>query len=118
MVLALIGNAIVLAMRDRIRDHAVLQTLGFTGGLLAWMVLMEGAIRGLLGGAVGAIASVSLMMVGPFYRPLEGVNIAVAHDPRLAFVGAGIALGLGLLAGVVPALRAARAEISEGLRAV
>ncbi len=118
MVLALIGNAIVLAMRDRIRDHAVLQTLGFTGGLLAWMVLMEGAILGLLGGAVGAIASVALMMVGRFNLTMEGVNIEVAHDPRLAFVGAGIALGLGLLAGVVPALRAARAEISEGLRAV
>ena len=118
MVLALIGNAIVLAMRDRIRDHAVLQTVGFTGGLLAWMVLLEGAILGLVGGVVGAVASVVLMTMGRFSLSMEGVNIEVAHDPDLALVGAGIAIALGLLAGAVPAFRAARAEISEGLRAV
>lgn len=118
MVLALIGNAIVLAMRDRVRDHAVLQTLGFTGGLLAWMVLLEGAILGLVGGIVGAAGSVALMTAGRFSLTMEGVNIEVAHDPSLAILGAGIAITLGLLAGAVPAFRAARAEISQGLRAV
>ena len=67
---------------------------------------------------VGAVASVVLMTVGRFSLSMEGVNIEVAHDPDLALVGAGIAIALGLLAGAVPAFRAARAEISEGLRAV
>ena len=117
-VLALVANAIVLAMRDRIRDHAVLQTLGFTGGLIAWMVLLEGAILGLAGGAVGAFATFIVIAIGRFGMTMEGVSIEIANDPRIALLGAGISVGLGLLAGAVPAIRAARAGIVQGLRAV
>ena len=117
-VLALVANAIVLAMRDRIRDHAVLQTLGFTGGLIAWMVLLEGAILGLIGGAVGAFATFIAIAMGRFGMTMEGVSIELANDPRIALLGAGISVALGLLAGAVPAIRAARAGIVQGLRAV
>lgn len=117
-VLALIANAIILAMRDRIRDQAVLQTLGYTGGLLAWMVLLEGAILGFAGGVIGGAASTSLIAIGRFSMSMEGVNVEIVNDPRLALLGACIAILLGLLAGAVPALRAARSEITEGLRAI
>lgn len=117
-VLALVANAIVLAMRDRIRDHAVLQTLGFTGGLIAWMVLLEGAILGLFGGLIGAVASTLAISIGRFGMTMEGVSIELSGDPRITLVGAGISVGLGLLAGAVPAVRAARAGIVSGLRAV
>ena len=117
-VLALIANAIILAMRDRIRDQAVLQTLGYSGGLLAWMVLLEGAILGAAGGLVGGVASTILITFGRFSMAMEGVNVEIVNDPRLAVIGAGIAILLGLLAGAVPAVRAARSEITEGLRAI
>jgi putative ABC transport system permease protein len=117
-VLALVANAIVLAMRDRIRDHAVLQTLGYTGGLIAWMVLLEGALLGLAGGVVGAVTSTVVVSIGRFSMTMEGMNVEIANDPSLAFIGAGIAVGLGLLAGAVPAIRASRGEIVQGFRAV
>ena len=117
-VLALVANAIVLAMRDRIRDHAVLRTLGYTGGLVAWMVLIEGAFLGLVGGLVGTSASAIAVMVGRFGMTMEGVSIEISTDPRVAVIAALIAVGLGLLAGAVPAIRAARAGIVPGLRAV
>ena len=117
-VLALVANAIVLAMRDRIRDHAVLRTLGYTGGLVAWMVLLEGAILGLVGGLLGTSASAIAVMIGRFGMTMEGVSIEISTDPRVAVVAALIAVGLGLLAGAVPAIRAARAGIVPGLRAV
>lgn len=116
-VLALVANAIVLAMRDRVRDHAVLRTLGFTGGLLAWMVLLEGAILGLVGGGLGAAAAAIVVTWGRFSMSMEGMNVEVSTDPRLAAIGTGIAVLLGLLAGAVPALRAARGGIVAGLRA-
>lgn len=117
-VLALVANAIVLAMRDRIRDHAVLRTLGFTGGLIAWMVLLEGAILGLIGGVIGALGSTLMIAFGRFGMTMEGVSIELANDPGITLVGAGISVALGLLAGAVPAIRAARAGIVSGLRAV
>ena len=49
-VLALVGNAIVLSVQDRVREHAVLQTLGYTGGLIARLIVAEGMLVGLLGG--------------------------------------------------------------------
>ena len=98
--------------------HAVLQTLGYTGGLIAWMVLLEGALLGLAGGVAGAVASTMVITLGRFSMTMEGMTIEIANDPRLAFIGAGIAVGLGLLAGAVPAIRASRGEIVQGFRAV
>jgi putative ABC transport system permease protein len=43
-VLALVGNAIVLSVQDRIREHAVLQTLGYRGSLVARLIVAEGLI--------------------------------------------------------------------------
>ena len=59
-VFALVANAVVLAMRDRVKDHAVLQTLGYTGWLIGWMVLLEGAAIALLGGLIGALLRMQL----------------------------------------------------------
>ena len=107
----------MLFRSDRIRDHAVLRTLGFTGGLLAWMVLLEGAILGLIGGLVGTGISAASIAIGRFGIAMEGVSIEISNDPRVAVFGALIAVGLGLLAGAVPAIRAARSGIVQGLRA-
>ena len=116
-VLALVANAIVLAMRDRIRDHAVMRTLGWTGGLLAWMVLLEGAVLGLIGGGLGAGAAAIAIGWGRFSMTMEGMNVEIATDPVIALAGAVIAVLLGILAGAVPAIRAARGTIAGGLRA-
>jgi len=116
-VLALVANAIVLAMRDRIRDHAVMRTLGWTGGLLAWMVLLEGAVLGLIGGGLGAGAAAIAIGWGRFSMTMEGMNVEIATDPVIALAGAVIAVLLGILAGAVPAIRAARGTIAHGLRA-
>ena len=117
-VFVLVANAIVLAMRDRIRDHAVLQTLGFTGGLIGFMVLLEGAILGILGGGVGALAAWLFTKIGRFSMTMEGLNVEISSDPTVLAIGIGLALLLGLLAGVVPAWRASRREIAHSFRAV
>ena len=116
-VLALVANAIVLAMRDRVRDHAVMRTLGWTGPLLAWMVLLEGALLGLVGGAIGGGIAAFVMGWNRFSMSMEGVNIEVSGDPTLAVLGTAIAIGLGLLAGAIPAVRATTGGIVNGLRA-
>lgn len=117
-VLALIGNAIVLSMRDRIRDLAVLRTLGWTPGLIAWMVLLEGATLGLLGGVLGAGGAAAAAFFGRYSMTMEGLNIEVVADPSLALIGTAIAVTLGLLAGAVPAINAARTDIAQGFRAI
>ena len=117
-VFALVANAVVLAMRDRVRDHAVLQTLGYTGWLIGWMVLLEGATIALIGGLVGGIAAFVVVRVGQFTMTMEGVNIEMASGPAAVIAGIVIAFALGLLAAVIPALRLARTDIATCFRAV
>jgi putative ABC transport system permease protein len=117
-VFALVANAIVLSMRDRVRDHAVLQTLGFSGGLIGWMVLLEGAILGLAGGSIGTLAAWSFTWFGRFAMTMEGMNVEISSDPLVMALGIGLSLGLGVLAGLVPAWRASHQEIAHSFRAV
>ena len=117
-VLTLVANAIVLSMRDRIRDHAVLRTLGWTGPLIAWMVLLEGAILGLAGGLLGGVTAAILMHFGRFSMTMEGLNVEIISNPILAVIGTAIAVMLGLVAGAIPAWRAGRTEIAQSFRAV
>jgi putative ABC transport system permease protein len=117
-VFALIANAIVLAMRDRVRDHAVLQTLGYSGPLIGWMVLVEGAAMSLAGGLLGALAAIAMIRLGHFSLTMEGLNVEVAGGWTAPLLGIAAALTLGLLAGVVPAMRLARRDIASCFRAV
>lgn len=53
-VLALVGNAMVLSVQDRVREHAVLQTLGFGSFLIARLIVFESILLGLAAGLVPA----------------------------------------------------------------
>ena len=117
-VFALIANAIMLAMRDRIRDHAIMQTLGWTGPLIGWMVLVEGALLGLFGGVVGAFGAWLTIQYGRFAMTMEGTSIEISTSAMTAIIGTGLALALGILAGVAPALRLSRRSIASSFGAV
>jgi putative ABC transport system permease protein len=117
-VFALVANAVVLAMRDRVRDHAVLQTLGYTGWLIGWMVVLEGATIAIIGGILGGVAAFLTVQFGQFTMTMEGVNIEMSTGPAAAIMGVALALGLGMFAALLPALRLARTDIATCFRAV
>jgi putative ABC transport system permease protein len=117
-VLALVANAIVLSVQDRIREHAVLQTLGFRGGLIARLIVAEGVVIGLVGGALGTLIAAGIVRWGKFSISVEGLSVHVTADAVVIATGLGIAAGVGILAGLVPAWRASRREIAHCFRAV
>ena len=117
-VFALIANAIMLAMRDRIRDHAIMQTLGWTGPLIAWMVLVEAAMLGLFGGLLGAFGAWLTIQYGRFAMTMEGASIEISTSVWTAIIGTGLSLSLGILAGVAPAVRLSRRSIASSFGAV
>lgn len=118
LVLTLVATTTVMAVQDRVREHAVLQTLGFTGGQISGLVLAESILVGAAGGLLGVGAALVTLHFSGLAVGAEGVSIAFAPSPTLALTGLGASLLVGLLAGIVPALQAARAEIVTSLRAV
>ncbi len=116
-VFALIANSIALAVRDRVRDHAILQTLGWTGADIAWMVVLEAAMLGLAGGALGALAAHAAITLAHLNFTMEGVSIDVTASGAATAAGVALATLLGAVAGALPAWAASRREIVQGFRA-
>ena len=82
-VLALVANAIVLGVQGRMAEHAVLQTVGYRGGLVGRLIVAEGVVLSLLGGTIGAVAAVAVTEVGAFALSVEGQSIVISAGPRL-----------------------------------
>lgn len=117
IVLALVANAIILAVQDRIREHAVLQTLGYRGSLVAGLIVTEGVVLSLAGGLVGSIAAYGLVRWTRLSLSVEGLSISSETSPMILAYGLLVAVVLGVLAGLFPAWQAARRSIVESLRA-
>lgn len=118
LVLTLVGTTTLMAVQDRVREHAILQTLGFTWQRIFGLVMIESLIVSLTGGAVGISAALAVLSWNGLAVGSEGVTIAFSTSPMLAFIGMTATSIVGLVAGVLPAWTAARAEIVESLRSL
>lgn len=116
MVLGLVATTTVMGVQDRIREHAVLQTLGFTGWHLFAFVISESLLVSLIGGGVGTGAALAILQLSNFALGTEGILIAFLPSVALAVSGLMASAAVGLLAGAIPAWQAARAEIVSALR--
>ena len=117
-VLALVGNAIVLSVQDRVKEHAVLQTLGFRGNLIARLIITEGMVLCIGGGLFGVLGAFAALHFGRFSLSVEGTNITVHPDLAAVVIGLTVAAVVGIVAGLVPAWQASRREIAASFRAV
>lgn len=116
-VLALVANSIVLGVQSRVSEHAVLQTLGFSGTMVATLIVAEGVLLSLIGGGVGALAAVIVARFGSFALSVEGTSIPIVANTGLLVWGITICGFIGVLAGLVPAWQASRKEIAACFRA-
>ena len=117
-VLALVGNAIILSVQDRIREHAVYQTLGFRGHQIARLIITEGLVLSVVGALVGCAAAAIVLSRAALALSVDGNSIAMSASPEIFVWGVVIAAGVGVIAGLVPAWQAARREIVACFRAV
>jgi putative ABC transport system permease protein len=118
LVLALVATTTVMAVQDRTREYAVLQTLGFSGVRIFGLIVTESLLVSVLGGFAGVLLALAFLGWSGLALGTEGVTIAFVPSARIGLIGLVVSLGVGLLAGLVPAWQAARAEIVSSLRAV
>jgi putative ABC transport system permease protein len=117
LVLCLVATTTVMAVQDRVREHALLQTLGFSWRRIFALVMGESLLVSLAGGAIGVAAALAVLAWSHLAIGTEGVTIAFLPSPTLALTGLIVTLVIGILGGCIPAWQAARAEIVSSLRA-
>lgn len=111
------ANTMAMSVRERTTEIAVMRTLGFPSQLIFFFIAGEGLLISLLGGVLGAGLAVALVngerlgVVGGFV-PVFGVSASNA------LTGLAISAGIGLVAGIVPAILASRLKIVDALRRV
>jgi len=114
-ILLAVVNTMLLAARERTSDLGVLKALGFTDGTAFALQLAESLILCTSGGLI-AIGLAKLAEV-PLRAVTGAIIPAFAIDSSIMLAGLAIAVGIGLVAGFVPAWRARRLRPVDALRA-
>ena len=122
-ILLVTANTMSMAVRERRTEIAVLNTLGFSSSRVMALVVAEAVLLGVLGGALGILGSQGILWMlthAPGIKDaLAGIGLtSLDLQPSVALLGFAVALFLGFAAGLVPALGAYRARITDMLRTV
>jgi putative ABC transport system permease protein len=115
-VIALVANAILLMVRGRVKENAVLRTLGYPARAIMFLVVSEGGLLGLAGGLFGAGLAWGFLRWQSFTMGSEGHTLAILPEISTALLASGAALVLGVVASIHPALVAIRQPIVKSLR--
>ena len=115
-VIALVANSILLVVRGRVKENAVLRTLGFPTRAILFLVMSEGGMLGLLGGIVGTGLAWGFLRWESFTLGSEGHTLAILPEYQTAFYAIAAALILGVVASILPALQAIKQPIVKSLR--
>jgi len=115
-------NTMYTAVSARTREIATLRALGFGSFPVAFSVLAESLVLALVGGSVGAglayWAFDGFRAATMNWQTFSQIAFAFEVTPGLVAAGVVLAAAIGLVGGLLPAVRAARLPIATGLRAL
>ena len=124
-------SSLIMMVKDKTRDIAVLRTIGASSGAVLRIFLMCGAFVGIAGTTVGALLGVAFCVnIERIRHAIEGLSGTNLFNPEVYFLSRlpakldwtevmqviAMALVLSLLATVYPSWRAARTDPVEALR--
>jgi putative ABC transport system permease protein len=107
-----VANTMLMSVFERTREFGVVRAVGARPRFLFGLVLVESILLSL----IGAVAGVALGHIGAAavnLLAIDAIGLEVAAvTPRLVAFAVAVAAGMGLLAGLLPAARAARIPIA------
>jgi len=113
-------NTMYSAVAARTREIATLRALGFGSGAIVLALMIESSALAMIGGTLGGL--VAFVGFNNFHaatlnwQSFSQVTFAFAVTPLLLLLGVILATGIGLIGGLLPAIRAARLPIAAALR--
>jgi len=112
-------NTMYSAVSERTREIATLRALGFGSGSVVVSFVVESLFIAFVGGLLGCVVVLPLngLTTGTInWQTFSHLAFAFRVTPGLLAMGLAFALLMGLIGGVPPAVRAARAQIASALR--
>ena len=114
-LLLVTGNTMAIAVRERIRELAVLKAIGYSDRFVLFLVLAESLFVAVLGGGLG-LGLAKLLTVGG--DPTRGMLPMWYLTPASMLVGAALAIFVGVAAAILPGATAMRLKVVDALRRV
>ena len=110
-------NIALVTVRYRIREIGIRRSFGATSGRVFFGVLMESVVATTVAGIVGVVIAVAIIKNIPidriFGRPIDDLP---GFPFDAALVGMACAIGIGALAGLIPAIYAVRVKVIDAIR--
>jgi putative ABC transport system permease protein len=114
-LLLVTGNTMAIAVRERTRELAVLKAVGFTDRFVLALVIAETILISVIGGGIGLGLAKLFSLRGD---PTGGLLPFFYLPPDSIVLGLALALAVGLMAGILPALSASRLRVVDALRRI
>ncbi len=112
-LLLLTGNTMAQAVRERIPELAVLKTIGFSNRSVLWLVLAESVLLVVLGGLIGL--GIAALLI-PLVTAASGGMIQLPGMlAQTWLIGLLLMLVIGVIVGLLPAVRGMRLNIVDAL---
>ncbi len=116
-----ISNIMIITVKERSREIGIRKALGATPFTIVSTLLMESTLVTGVAGYVGLVLGVALLETISFGLRSAGVKLPYFQNPevnfRVAVTAIFLLVGVGVLAGLAPALRAAKITPTEAMRA-
>jgi putative ABC transport system permease protein len=114
-LLLVTGNTMAIAVRERVGELAVLKAVGFTDRFVLLLVLGESLLISVVGGTIGISLAKVFTLNGD---PTRGLLPFFYLPPSAILTGLAVAVGVGILSGILPATSAMRLRVVDALRRV
>ena len=108
-----IMNIMLASISERIREIGIRKAVGAGSGDVFIQILIESTVIAIVGGAAGLITSFGLSKIIGMITPTDNAPVITIGSMALAF---GASVGIGILAGLFPAFKAARMNVIQALR--
>lgn len=117
-LLLVTAGTMSMAIRERVKEIAILKALGFPGSHVFGLILVESFALAIIGGMIGLAGAWCALHAVDFYKVSRGMFVHFALTPMILSRTLAAAAVLGLVSCVVPAWTATRRSVVEGLRDV
>ncbi len=116
VVTLILSNTVFISSQTRAQELGALETIGLSKPKLAGLVVAEGLLLALVGGAVGTLAVAAYFHLVPTTLGIESYGIDFVGGPDVVVAGFVASVLVGLVASVPPALQAVLRPVADAVR--